>query len=146
MASNRNSKRRKNNVISYDAYLNGDLDNRNYQRVEYRTTSNNERNKRARTKSAERFAKLKDYSLLFTLLLLIIFGLIMLYSTSSYEAYATYSDSAYYFKKQLQCFLQRLVQLFAFQRVASLQFDHFHCTARSIISYSSVNQMLVKLS
>ncbi|HCW22264.1 MAG TPA: cell division protein [Lachnospiraceae bacterium] len=105
MASNRNSKRRKNNVISYDAYLNGDLDNRNYQRVEYRTTSNNERNKRARTKSAERFAKLKDYSLLFTLLLLIIFGLIMLYSTSSYEAYATYSDSAYYFKKQLQASL-----------------------------------------
>ena len=42
-----------------------------------------------------------DYSLLFIVLFLIVFGLIMVYSTSSYEANLDYGDSAYYLKKQL---------------------------------------------
>jgi cell division protein FtsW len=42
-----------------------------------------------------------DYSLIFIILFLLAFGLIMLYSTSSYEAALDYGDSAYYFKHQL---------------------------------------------
>ncbi len=42
-----------------------------------------------------------DYSLIFIILFLLAFGLIMLYSTSSYEAGLDYGDSAYYFKHQL---------------------------------------------
>ena len=42
-----------------------------------------------------------DYSLLFIVLFLIGFGLIMVYSTSSYEANLDFGDSAYYLKKQL---------------------------------------------
>ena len=42
-----------------------------------------------------------DYSLIFIILFLLAFGLIMLYSTSSYEANLDYGDSAYYFKHQL---------------------------------------------
>ena len=42
-----------------------------------------------------------DYSMIFIVLFLLTFGLIMLYSTSSYEASIDYHDSAYYFKKQL---------------------------------------------
>ena len=42
-----------------------------------------------------------DYSLLFVVLVLIIFGLVMIYSTSSYEANLEYKDAAYYLKKQL---------------------------------------------
>ena len=42
-----------------------------------------------------------DYSLLFIVLFLLGFGLIMVYSTSSYEANLDYGDSAFYLKKQL---------------------------------------------
>ncbi len=42
-----------------------------------------------------------DYSLIFVILFLLAFGLIMLYSTSSYDANLTTGDSAYYFKHQL---------------------------------------------
>lgn len=42
-----------------------------------------------------------DYSLIFVILFLLAFGLIMLYSTSSYDANLTMGDPAYYFKHQL---------------------------------------------
>ena len=42
-----------------------------------------------------------DYSLLFIVLFLLSFGLVMLYSTSSYEAALEYGDSAYFLKRQL---------------------------------------------
>ncbi len=45
--------------------------------------------------------KYMDYSLLFIVLFLLGFGLVMVYSTSSYEANLDFGESAYYFKKQL---------------------------------------------
>lgn len=42
-----------------------------------------------------------DYSMLAVLIFLICFGLVMLYSTSSYSALVTYGDSMHYFKRQL---------------------------------------------
>lgn len=42
-----------------------------------------------------------DYTLLFIVLVLLCFGLVMLYSVSSYEANLKFGDSAYYLKKQL---------------------------------------------
>ena len=42
-----------------------------------------------------------DYSLIFIVLFLLAFGLVMLYSTSSYEAALKYGDSAFYLKKQM---------------------------------------------
>ena len=41
-----------------------------------------------------------DYTILFIVMFLLFFGLVMLYSTSSYEANLKFGDSAYYFKKQ----------------------------------------------
>lgn len=41
-----------------------------------------------------------DYSLLFIILFLVSFGLIMIYSTSSYSAGLKFGDPAYYFKRQ----------------------------------------------
>ena len=42
-----------------------------------------------------------DYSLLFIVLFLLGFGMIMLYSTSSYQAAQDFNDSAYWLKKQI---------------------------------------------
>ena len=54
--------------------------------------------KRGRTKRSEQYF---DYSLLFIVLFLMGFGMIMIYSTSSYEASMEMGDSAYYLKKQV---------------------------------------------
>ena len=42
-----------------------------------------------------------DYSLLFLIIFLLCFGLVMLYSTSSYYGSTRYGDAAFYLKKQL---------------------------------------------
>lgn len=42
-----------------------------------------------------------DYSLLFIIIFLLCFGLVMLYSTSSYVSKLEYGDSAFYLKKQI---------------------------------------------
>ncbi|NLZ81711.1 MAG: putative lipid II flippase FtsW [Clostridiales bacterium] len=52
------------------------------------------------TKKKERQRNFYDYSLLFIIIFLLCFGLVMLYSTSSYVAKLEYGDSAFYLKKQ----------------------------------------------
>lgn len=66
--------------------------------AEYRYTG--QRRGQTRNKTGEEQIGL-DYSLIFIVLFLLAFGLIMLYSASSYEAAAEYGDSAYYFKRQM---------------------------------------------
>ena len=67
---------------------------------------------------ADRFSRRKkekqqdaffDYTLLFIVLFLLGFGLIMLYSTSSYEANLEHHDAAYYLKKQLSASILGLI-------------------------------------
>ncbi len=62
-----------------------------------------------------------DYSLLFIVLFLLGFGLIMVYSTSSYEANLEFGDSAYYLKKQL---FATILGLIAMMIVANVPY-HF---------------------
>jgi cell division protein FtsW len=52
-----------------------------------------------------------DYSLLFIVLFLLAFGLIMVYSTSSYEANLDFGDSTYYLRKQLFAVILGLVAM-----------------------------------
>lgn len=54
----------------------------------------------SRKKRKEQSEYFFDYSLLFIVLFLLGFGLIMIYSASSYEAYTEFGDAAYYLKKQ----------------------------------------------
>lgn len=56
---------------------------------------------RARSRRKERNEYFFDYSLLFIVLFLLGFGLVMVYSASSYEALQAYGDAKYYFKRQL---------------------------------------------
>lgn len=52
-----------------------------------------------------------DYSLLFIVLFLLGFGMVMLYSTSSYQAAQDYGDSAYWLKKQIFAVILGLVAM-----------------------------------
>ncbi len=54
-----------------------------------------------RRKRKEQSEYFFDYSLLFIVLFLLGFGLVMIYSASSYEAFQDFKDAAYYLKKQL---------------------------------------------
>lgn len=54
-----------------------------------------------------------DYNLLFILIFIICFGLVMLYSSSSYTASSKFGDSAYYLKRQLRAILIGLVPMIA---------------------------------
>ncbi len=74
--------------------------------------------KRRKKEQAEYFF---DYSLLFVVLFLLGFGLIMIYSVSSYEAQADYGDAAFYLKKQL---LSSIIGVVAMMIVANIPY-HF---------------------
>ncbi len=67
---------------------------------------------RTRTLRKRREESYVDYSLVFIILFLLAFGLVMLYSTSSYEANLDFNDSAYYFKHQLIPTILGLVVMF----------------------------------
>lgn len=54
-----------------------------------------------------------DYSLLFTIVFLLGFGMVMIYSTSSYNAQLKFNDSEFYFKKQLMAVAIGSVAMYA---------------------------------
>lgn len=56
---------------------------------------------RGRAKSKTKKIKYFDYTLLFLIIFLLCFGLVMLYSASSYTAAKKYMDAAYWVKRQL---------------------------------------------
>lgn len=62
-----------------------------------------------RRKRKEQTEYFFDYSLLFVVLFLLGFGLVMIYSASSYEAFQSFGDAAYYLKKQLIAIIIGLV-------------------------------------
>lgn len=58
-----------------------------------------------------------DYSLLFIVIFLICFGLVMLYSTSSYNGEVKFGDAAFYVKKQIRSTLLGFVVMFIVTRI-----------------------------
>jgi cell division protein FtsW len=58
-----------------------------------------------------------DYSLLFIIIFLVCFGLVMLYSTSSYNGQVTFHDSAFYLKKQMVATILGLIAMLIVARI-----------------------------
>ena len=77
----------------------------------------------SRKKAVVRKPKIKkktdyyDYSLLAVIILLTCFGLVMLYSTSSYMAELNYGDDMYYFKKQAAISLACIIAALAISQI-----------------------------
>lgn len=65
----------------------------------------------------EKPVKYFDYSLLFLVIFLVGFGLVMLYSVSSYESQSTFGDAAYYLKRQAGMALGGLVCMLVISRI-----------------------------
>lgn len=70
-----------------------------------------------RVERAERKSRYFDYSLLVIILFLVCFGLVMVYSTSSYSASVKLGDSSYYFRKQATSTIAGLAALAFFTLV-----------------------------
>lgn len=66
---------------------------------------------KTRNRNTRRTEYFFDYSLLFIVLFLLGFGMVMLYSTSSYEAVQDFGDSAYWLKKQIFAVVVGLVAM-----------------------------------
>ncbi|MBR1852638.1 MAG: cell division protein FtsW [Lachnospiraceae bacterium] len=73
-----------------------------------------------------------DYSLLFIVLFLLGFGLVMIYSASSYTAFQDYGDSAQFMKKQLLAIILGLVAMVA---VAVLDYHIWEKKVFTIAAY-----------
>lgn len=71
-----------------------------------------------------------DYSLMFLIIFMLAFGLLMLYSTSSYNAAIEFGDSTYYLKKQFKSTLLGLAVMFI---VANI--DYHKLTWAGIVGY-----------
>ncbi len=67
-----------------------------------------------------------DYSLLFIVLFLLGFGLVMLYSTSSYEAAQSYGSSTYYLIKQLKAIILGLVGMIVIANIPYHFWEKFY--------------------
>ena len=86
--------------------------------------------------SSNRFAEQKrrlregssafDYNLIIIIVFLLVFGLVMIYSTSSYEAYVTFGNASYYFRKQI---LATIAGLFFMILVALIPYHFWERTA-----------------
>lgn len=66
-----------------------------------------------------------DYSLLFIVLFLLGFGLIMIYSASSYEAFNLFGDGTYYLKKQVVAVLMGLVAMWIVSNIPYHVWERF---------------------
>lgn len=80
-----------------------------------------------------------DYTMFFIIIFLLLFGLVMLYSTSSYEANIKFGDSAYYFKKQA------LASAIGFVGMIVIMFMDYHIVQRFALIGYVVSLVLILL-
>lgn len=81
--------------------------------------------KRAGRKKKDQSEYFFDYSLLFIVLFLLGFGLVMIYSASSYSAFEEYGDSAHYLKNQLVAIIIGLILMIIVANIPYHVWEHF---------------------
>lgn len=85
-----------------------------------------------------------DYSLLFIVLFLLGFGLVMIYSASSYEAFQEFQDEAFYLKRQLIAVIIGLVAMILVANVPYHFWERF-ATLGYIVSMAVIPLVLTPL-
>lgn len=80
----------------------------------------------AKRKKKEQSEFFFDYSLLFIVLFLLGFGLVMIYSASSYTAFESFGDTAYFLKKQLTAIILGLVLMIITANIPYHFWEHFY--------------------
>ena len=85
-------------------------------------------------KKKKKVRRFYDYGLVFTIIFLTAFGLVMIYSSSSYSAQLAYGDAGYFMKRQGMIALAGLVGMFI---VSKINYHFFARFARLsyIVSY-----------
>lgn len=83
-----------------------------------------------------------DYSLLAVIIFLVCFGLVMLYSTSSYSAQVTYGDSMYYFKRQI---IFSIVSFAAMMVISKINY-HIYAPYAKLLYFFSIFLMALVLT
>lgn len=73
--------------------------------------------RRRKNEKRQKSIRYFDYSLLFLIIFLLCFGLIMLYSTSSYYGSTRFNDAAYYVKRQMYASALGIVAMLLFSRI-----------------------------
>lgn len=99
--------------------------------------------RRVRKRKREQSEYFFDYSLLFIVLFLLGFGLIMIYSASSYEAFEEYGDAAHFLKNQATAIVVGLVAMIV---VANIPYHFWARFAGLSYIVSIVLILLVKTS
>lgn len=94
--------------------------------------------RRGRAASKEQYF---DFDLLLVIIFLMCFGLVMLYSTSSYEAQADFGNDMYYFSKQALIGLLGFVVMFI---VSKIDYHLYGAFALEIYIFSLIMMALVK--
>lgn len=101
----------------------------------------NRRNKKDREDLRPEKIRYYDYSLLATLIFLVCFGLVMLYSTSAYSALVSYGDSMYYFKRQASFCVAGFTGIYV---VSKIDYHVYAKFAQKIYYISLVLMLLVQ--
>jgi len=83
-------------------------------------------NGKAKQKKKEQTEYFFDYSLLFIVLFLLGFGLIMIYSASSYQAFQDFGDSTHYLKRQLIAVVIGLIAMIAVANIPYHAWERFY--------------------
>lgn len=99
---------------------------------------------RSRRKRSEQTEYFFDYSLLFIVFFLLGFGLVMIYSASSYTAIQDYGDSAHFMKRQLIAIIIGLVAMVIVSNINYHFFERFYKIGY-IIAAASIPVVLTPL-